>query len=139
MNLGLLCYFPYRAMEARVMAAGEEAGFTFTIAQGRLLARVGPDGTRIGDLAEQAGVTKQTATFLVNQLEKAGYVERVPDPADARARLVRLSEAGWAGVAIARKVEAEVEAEWVAHLGEADAAALRRALERLREVTDPYQ
>ncbi|WP_246060394.1 MarR family winged helix-turn-helix transcriptional regulator [Herbidospora galbida] len=117
-------------------AAIEEAGCAFTIAQGRVLASIGPDGTRIGDLAEPAGVTKQTATFPVNQLEKAGYVERVPDPAGARARLVRLSEAG-AGVAVARKVE--VEAEWVAHLGEPDAAALRRALERLREVTGPYR
>ncbi|GAB1818355.1 MarR family winged helix-turn-helix transcriptional regulator [Herbidospora sp. RD11066] len=139
MNLGLLCYFPYRAMEARVMAAVEAAGYAFTIAQGRMLARVGPEGTRVGDLAEQAGVTKQSATFLVNQLERLGYVERVPDPADARARLVRLSERGWAGVAVARKVEAEVEAEWVAHLGEPGATELRRALERLREITDPYQ
>jgi DNA-binding MarR family transcriptional regulator len=48
-------------------------------------------GTRVSDLAEQARVTKQSAGFLVEQLETAGYVERVPDPADRRARLVRLT------------------------------------------------
>ncbi len=116
-NLALLCFYPYRAMEARVMDALAEAGFEITLAQGRLLARIAPGGTRVSDLAEQARVTKQTATFLVDQLEKAGYVERVPDPADARARLVRIAERGQAGVAVARRVEAQVEEEWIRHLG----------------------
>ena len=42
-------------------------------------------------------------------------------------------------VALARRVEAEVEAEWTAHLGEEATAQLRAALERLREITDPYR
>lgn len=138
-NLALLCFYPYRAMEARVMDALAEAGFEITLAQGRLLARVAPGGTRVSDLAEQARVTKQTATFLVDQLEKAGYVERIPDPTDARARLVRIAERGQAGVEIARRVEVQVEEEWTRHLGKREAAALRRGLERLREITDPYQ
>ncbi|MET9338421.1 MarR family transcriptional regulator [Nonomuraea sp. NPDC003804] len=93
----------------------------------------------MSDLAEQARVTKQTTTFLVDQLERAGYVERVPDPTDARARLVRIAARGRAAVAVARTVEADVEAEWTRHLGSRDAAHLRRALTRLREITDPYQ
>jgi DNA-binding MarR family transcriptional regulator len=62
----------------------------------------------------------------------------VPDPTDARARLVQMAERGQAVVALARKVEAAVEAEWTAHLGDEAAAQLRAALERLREITDPY-
>lgn len=138
-NLGLLCFYPYRAMEARVFAAIAEAGFgDITPAQGRLAARIGPSGTRLTDLAEQALITKQTAGHLVDQLERAGYVRRVPDPTDARARLVQMAERGQAVVALARKVEAEVEAEWTAHLGDPATAKLRAALERLREITDPY-
>jgi DNA-binding MarR family transcriptional regulator len=138
-NLGLLCFYPYRAMEARVFAAIGAAGFgDITPAQGRLAARIGPSGTRLTDLAEQALVTKQTAGHLVDQLERAGYVRRVPDPTDARARLVQMAERGQAVVALARTVEEEVEAEWTAHLGTATAARLRSALERLREITDPY-
>ncbi|GAA4589286.1 MarR family winged helix-turn-helix transcriptional regulator [Planotetraspora phitsanulokensis] len=138
-NLGLLCFFPYRAMEARVMDALAEAGYDdITLAQSRVFQRVGPNGTRVTDLAEQARISKQTATFLVDQLERAGYVERVPDPVDARARLVRIAARGEACVAIARVVESEVEAEWTRHLGKRDADHLRRALTRLREVTDPY-
>ncbi len=90
-------------------------------------------------LAEQAQVTKQTAGFLVDQLERAGYVRRVLDPADARARLVQIAPRGQAAVAVARAAEAQVEAEWTRHLGSQAAAQLRRALTSLREITDPYR
>ncbi|WP_029429599.1 MarR family winged helix-turn-helix transcriptional regulator [Blastococcus sp. URHD0036] len=138
-NLGLLCFFPYRALEGRVFAALAAAGFDdLTVAQGRVAARIGEHGTRLTDLAEQSQVTKQSAGFLVDQLERAGYVRRVPDPTDGRARLVCLAERGRAVVAVARRVEAEVEAEWTAHLGAETTRALREALTRLREVTDPW-
>ena len=139
-NLGLLCFYPYRALEARLLAALAVAGFgDITTAQGRIAARIAPGGTRLTTLAEQALVTKQTAGHLVDQLERGGYVRRVPDPTDARARLVQMAERGLEVVAVARRVEAEVEAEWTAHLGEEATAQLRAALERLREVTDPYR
>jgi DNA-binding MarR family transcriptional regulator len=139
LNLGLLCFIAYRATEARVLAALAAAGFDdLTSAQGRVFARISPDGTRVTDLAEQARITKQTAGFLVEQLERAGYVRRVPDPDDARARLVQITERGRAAVAVARATEASVEAEWTRHLGRTSASQLRRALTRLREITDPY-
>jgi DNA-binding MarR family transcriptional regulator len=93
----------------------------------------------VGDLAERAQITKQTAGFLVDQLERAGYVRRVPDPRDARARLVQIAERGEAAVAVARQTEAKVEAEWTAHLGDQATTQLRHALARLREITDPYR
>ncbi len=139
-NLGLLCFYPTRAMETRLFAALAGAGFEdMTPAQGRIAARIGPHGTRLTDLAEQALVTKQTAGHQVDQLERAGYVRRVPDPTDGRARLVQMAERGREVVALARKIEHEVEAEWTAHLGDETAAQLRAALERLREITDPYR
>lgn len=139
-NLGLLCFYPYRALESRLLVALAAAGFDdITTAQGRIAARIGPAGTRLTDLAAQALVTKQTAGHLVDQLEKAGYVRRVPDPTDARARLVQMAERGMAAVAVARRVQAEVEAEWTEHLGEDAAVQLRTALEKLREITDPYR
>ena len=137
-NVGLLMFIAYRAMEKRVLDAVVEAGFDITPAQMRVFQRIGPNGTRLGELAEQAQVTKQTAGFLVDQLELAGYVQRVPDPADARARLVRIAERGREAIPIAASVVADVEAEWTAHLGQRGMAHLRAALTRLREITDPY-
>jgi DNA-binding MarR family transcriptional regulator len=138
-NLGVLLFIPYRAMEDRVFTALREAGFgDLTTAQARVFQRIAPRGSRITDLARQAQVTKQTAGFLVDQLERVGYVERVPDPSDARAKLVRVASRGEQAVAASAKVVAEVEAEWTAHLGQRRAAELRRSLTRLREITDPF-
>ena len=138
LNIGLLCFIVYRAIEARVLDDLAAAGFDdVTAAQGRVFARIDPDGTRLTDLAERALITKQTAGFLVDQLERAGYVRRVPDPRDARARLVQIAERGRAAVEVARQAEAKVEAEWTAHLGQEATTRLRQALARLREITDP--
>ncbi len=138
-NLGLLMFIAYRAMDTRVLSALADAGFDdITVAQARVFQRIGADGTRLTDLAEQAQVTKQTAGFLVDQLEHAGYVERRPDPRDARARLVCIAPRGLRAVEVAASVVAEVEAEWTAHLGAREMAQVRRSLARLREITDPY-
>ncbi|MFI5890126.1 MarR family winged helix-turn-helix transcriptional regulator [Actinoplanes sp. NPDC051513] len=140
LNLGLLLFIPYRAMEQRVFAGLAKAGFDdFTPAQARVFQRIAPDGSRLTDLAYQAQITKQSAGFLVDQLERAGYIERAPDPTDARARLVCIAARGAAAVPIAAAIVAEVEAEWDAHLGKQRMTQLRQHLTRLREVTDPYQ
>lgn len=137
LNVGLLLFIPYRAMENRVFAALAAAGFDdFTPAQARVMQRIGPGGTRLTELAEAAQVTKQTASFLVDQLERTGYVARTPDPSDARARLVRIAERGAAAQPVAAAAVAEVEAEWRAHLGERDWDRMRGALSRLRQITD---
>lgn len=139
LNVGLLLYIPYRALENRVFAALAEAGYgDVTPAQARIFQRVGQHGTRLTELAEAAQVTKQTAGFLVDQLERAGYVERTPDPTDARARLIRITARGAATIPIGAAAIAAIEAEWTAHIGRRRMAQLRDALTRLREITDPY-
>jgi DNA-binding MarR family transcriptional regulator len=139
LNTGLLLYIPYRAMESQVFKALAAAGYDdFTPAQARVFQRIAPGGSRLTDLAEQASITKQSAGFLVDQLERAGYVERVPDPTDARARLVRIAERGRQAIPLAAEVVAAVEAEWTVHLGKRRMGQLRESLARLREITDPY-
>ena len=137
-NTGLLLFYPYRAMEARVLARVRAAGFEVTTAQGRIFARIGPSGTRLSDLAAQAQVTKATAGFLVDQLERSGLVTRVPDPDDGRARLVTITDKGQNAVRLAAEEVAAVEAEWTAHLGTRRMRQLREALTQLREITDPW-
>ena len=137
-NLGVLLFVAYRSMEQQVHAEVVAAGFEATLAQARLFARISEQGLRLTDLAESAQVTKQTAAYLVEQLEALGYVERVPHPTDARARLVRLAPRGRQAQALASTVEARIEAEWAAHLGADDWKHLHASLARLREITDPY-
>lgn len=140
LNVGLLLFLPYRALELRVFEGLAAAGFAdLTPAQARVFQRIAPGGSRVTDLAAQAGITKQSAGFLVDQLERGGYVERVPDPGDGRARLVRVAERGTRSVDASRGILAQVEAEWTAHLGERRMAQLRYILTELREITDPWR
>ena len=121
----LLMFVAHRAAEARVFEAVRTAGFDdLTLAQSRICQRLNREGIRVTDIAEQAGVTKQTAGALVDELEATGYVTRRPDPADARARLVVLTDRGEKLCATAAAEIAKVEADWRAHLGADD---LRRA------------
>lgn len=137
-NVPTLMFIAYRSVENRVLAAVLDAGYPVTLAQARIVQRIGPHGTRLTALAEQAQVTKQTAGALVDQLAAAGYVERRPDPADARARLVCMSDLGAQAWAVAAAELDRVQAEWAVHLGAGDWAMLQRSLNRLREITDPY-
>lgn len=138
--VALLMFIAHRAAEGRILDAIHRAGYTdLTMAQARITARLAPNGTRISDLARQAQVTKQTATTLIDRLEQGGYVERIVDPTDARARLVRIGLRGREILPIARAEEAAIEAEWTAYLGPCRMAQLRDALDSLRKITDPFQ
>ena len=136
----LLMFISSRYASERIFRTLQAAGFDdVTIAQARLTMGLDPGGTRLSVLADRAQIAKQTATALVDKLERAGYVERVPDPSDGRARLVRMTARAKAIVPIARAEEARIEAEWEAHLGAERMAQLRHALASLREITDPYR
>ena len=138
-NLPVLMFVAHRHVESQVMVALAAADYDdLTLAQARLLQRIAPDGSRLTDLARQAQVTKQSAGFLVDQLERIGYVERLPDPADARARLVCIARRGRAAGQVAAAVVAQIEGEWRAHLGDAAYDELAGHMEKLREITDPY-
>lgn len=139
LSVGLLLFIPYRAMETHIFGALAAAGFEdFTPAQARVMQRIRPEGSRLTELAEAAQVTKQTASFLIDQLERSGYVRRTRDPRDARARLVHIAARGEAARPVAEAAVAEVEEQWRNHLGEQRWRQLRDALARLRVITDPY-
>ena len=136
----LLMFIASRAAADRIFRALHDGGFDdVTLAQSRLMMGIDTDGTRLSVLADRAQIAKQTATALVDKLERAGYVERVPDPSDGRARLVRMTPRAEAALPIARAEEDRIETEWRAHLGAERMDQLRQALTALREITDPYR
>ena len=88
-------------------------------------------GTRVSVLAQRAQITKQSMAELVAHLERHGYVERVADPIDRRAKLVRATARGGEVYSLAREIVAEIEADWTMRLGAARMRRLRRLLEEL--------
>jgi DNA-binding MarR family transcriptional regulator len=136
LNLGLLLFIPYRAMETEVLQHLRDHGHDLPISQARVFQRIDPQGSRMTDLGEAAQVSKQTLTSIVDQLERRGYVRRVPDPADARARLVTITPLGQELVELSRPVVERLEAAWTSRLGRARMDRLRRLLEELVQVAE---
>ena len=85
-------------------------------------------GMRLTELAALAGMTKQSMGELVDQMERAGYVERVADPDDGRARIIRLTRQGRRAGELARKIVREVQAEWAERVGATRIRALEETL-----------
>ncbi|MEU9449179.1 MarR family winged helix-turn-helix transcriptional regulator [Streptomyces sp. NPDC048277] len=100
-------------------------------AHGFAFARLAPDGATVTEVALHLGVTKQAASQLVDEIVRKGYAERRAHPGDARARLVVLTESGWACTRAAEEAAAEVAGEWAELLGEGEVRVLGRSLARI--------
>ena len=80
-------------------------------------------------------MTKQSMRQIVLDLEEQGYITRVPDPSDRRATLVAFTEEGWLFVRDAQEVKQEMEAEYLAILGQERFEELRQSLMLLAEAS----
>jgi DNA-binding MarR family transcriptional regulator len=133
-NLAVLLREPLLAItdhiHARLAASGHPE---VRPAHGVVFQFVDDEGTHVSTLAQRAQMTKQSMAELVAHLETHGYVERIPDPADQRAKLVRLTDRGRDAVPVAQQAIAELEALWSELLGERDMTRLRGLLQRLNE------
>jgi DNA-binding MarR family transcriptional regulator len=131
-HLGILLREPYRVANERLHRRFAERGHPeIRTPHGNVFPYLDNSGTRVSVLAERAQITKQSMAELVEHLEGHGYVERVPDPDDRRAKLVRATRKGNQLYAIAREFVAEVEEEWTRLLGKRKIRQLKELLEEL--------
>ncbi len=105
-----------------------ETGLPVRVAHTLLFPHLDFEGVRATEIAEKLGVTKQAVGQLIDELEAMGAVERVPDPKDGRAKLVRFSAKGRDGIVHGLGVLGEIERELAAAIGEQRFAALHDAL-----------
>jgi DNA-binding MarR family transcriptional regulator len=101
-------------------------------AHGAVFQYLDDTGTTVSTLAARAQMTKQAMAELVAHLERHGYVDRVPDPTDRRAKLVLPTAAGRQVVAIAQELVPEGERRIDTVLGTDRANALRHDLQVLQ-------
>lgn len=90
----------------------------------------------LSELADGLRMTTQGAAKIVEEMEAGGYVSRRPHPDDRRAKVIELDDRGRAAARAARAVHRRVERQLADRLGEADVAALRRALDQLIAARD---
>jgi DNA-binding MarR family transcriptional regulator len=88
-------------------------------------------GSRLTDLAERSGLTKQAVGEAVAELERKGYLERVPDPLDGRAKIIKLTPRGVEAAHTGRRLFKEIEDEWGERFGEERVASLRECVEEI--------
>lgn len=131
-TVGLL-RLAYNLLSVRIFATIVEAGYgDLRPAHGNVMEPLTlEDGMRLTDLAAFAGITAQSMSELVDDLERRGYVERRPDPRDRRAKRIYLTERGRANVEVGLAAAEEAEAYMGTLLGEEQVAALRAMLERI--------
>lgn len=111
---------PYEALLTRLHAGLAAAGYadSYPAWGTNVFYCLREGGLRLTELAERTHTSKQAMSYTVNRLEEAGYMERVPDPADGRAKVIRLTERGWALRREADEIIASIERECVRSLGE---------------------
>ncbi|MDP2033099.1 MAG: MarR family winged helix-turn-helix transcriptional regulator [Polaromonas sp.] len=116
----------YREFHAQVQAAG------LSSLEWRLLATLSDgDGLTIGDLAREILAQQPTLTKLVQRMEKAGWVRRGADPADARRTLVFQTPQGQATVAALLAQAKAHEDTLLEGFSERDVTALKKILRAL--------
>jgi DNA-binding MarR family transcriptional regulator len=95
---------------------------------------IGPDGTSAAELGRRLGISKQAAGKTIDSLERLGYLERGPDPRDARRKVVRLTARAVDMLERSARIFDDLRARWAEIIG---AERLRAMEADLRQVTPP--
>ncbi len=131
-NLALLLELAYKRTDAALIGRLRTGGFPdLRPAHSQVFGAIAPQGSRVGEMARQAGISQQSMSELVDGLERLGYVERRPDPGDRRAKIVAFTERGWEAIRAALAALEDLEAALADKFGEQQATALRAGLEHI--------
>lgn len=125
---------PWEVVRQRMLERLHERGFDdLDMPHLNVLQYPGPHGVRPSELAARLRVSKQALNYLLGQLERLGYLERLTDEQDMRSRRIFLTRRGHEALRAIRDAVAEVEAEWAELLGPRRFAQLRALLVELSE------
>ena len=115
--------------ERRHVELMAEAGFDDArVAHNAVLAYLPTEGLRLTQLAATARISKQAMAEIVADLEAKGYVKRVADPTDGRAKIIMWDERGHAAFTETIKIFDRIEQELAAMVGQPTLNDLRTAL-----------
>ena len=135
--LGALLRIPFQAIVARIGTGLRARGYDdLRPAHFVIFQQISPHGSRVTELADQAQITKQSMGALVDYVESRGYIERIPDPDDHRAKLVRLTPKGQALEQAAREILSQTENEWARQIGPEQMRSLKTALQEIIAVIE---
>ena len=132
-DLARLLLESHRVLSSDLASALEERGYP-DLRPGHATVFLHVDrrsGTRLTDLARRSRMTKQGMMLVVDDLESRGYVRRVPDPEDARAKVVKLTAHGRRAAAECRRIVQAIETRTRRSLGERRFEAFLEGLDEI--------
>jgi DNA-binding MarR family transcriptional regulator len=128
-DLGILLALAFSVFATELRGDVAEAGYDDLHRSFGYVARNIVDAPlTLTELASRLGITSPGALKIVQQMEDTGCLERIPDPADARAKRLRLTKRGRAALAAARAFHARFEADLVERHGARKVQAVREVL-----------
>jgi DNA-binding MarR family transcriptional regulator len=131
-TIGLLLRLVYQHYSQEIDAALVDAGFAdIKPSAANVFPFLSPEGATISELAELAHVRKQTMAQAVEQLERAGYIERRRNPRDQRSQLVFLTDRGMSVPSVTHRAAERVEEHWAQLTSPPQLEVLRKSLLRL--------
>jgi DNA-binding MarR family transcriptional regulator len=135
-NTGAYLRQLYDALVTNLHARLAEEGYgEITPSHGLVFQYAEEGGSRITELASRAGMTKQSMSALVYQLEESGYFKRKNDPSDARAVLFVMTVKGQALKTRGQQINYQFEKKWEQKLGAPQYQKFRDMLNELVEAT----
>jgi DNA-binding MarR family transcriptional regulator len=118
-DLGVLAVRLMFGLQAELFRRSAAEGFDdLRPRHGAVTAYLDEDGLRQTDLTRLAGRNKQSVATIIDELEALGYVSRVPDPADRRAKLIMPTERGLRLMTVSDRIVADLEREYAAEVGD---------------------
>jgi DNA-binding MarR family transcriptional regulator len=112
----------------RILDGVQAAGHPIRMAHSMVFVHMELEGIRLTELAGRAAMTPQAMGELVDDLERMGYVERIRDPSDGRAKLIVLTDKGFDNLQAAFDTIAGIEADLAKLLGRRRLTELRASL-----------
>jgi len=130
--IGALLRVPLDAVRRRMLDRLHERGFDdLDAAHLNVFQYPGPQGKRPSEVTAQARVSKQALNYLLNEVERLGYIERRSDPDDARSKRIVLTKRGESARQVIREAVTDVERDWEKQLGVKRFAVLKQLLGEL--------
>jgi DNA-binding MarR family transcriptional regulator len=127
--IGALLRMPAEAVRRRMLEHLRARGFDgLEAAHLNVFQYPGPEGARPSELAARVGMSKQALNYMLGELERLGYLERLPDPEDTRSKRIALTARGSAAVKTMLDAVRAVEHDWRRELGAKEFEQLRALL-----------
>jgi DNA-binding MarR family transcriptional regulator len=127
--IGALLRMPAEAVRRRMLEQLRAHGFDgLQAAHLNVFQYPGPEGARPSELAAELGMSKQALNYMLGELERLGYLERLPDPEDTRSKRIALTARGSAAVKTMLDAVRAVEHDWRRELGAKEFEQLRALL-----------